>query len=513
MRVLVADDEPNMLSSIGQFLESEGIEAFLVPDGTQAKARLSEDPFDAAVLDIRMPGMDGISVLRWVGEEGLVLPVIMMSAHGDVQDAVEAMRLGAFDYLVKPFDPDELVIRLRKAVRSRRMSADIEAASRKPVGDHVRMIGDSPALLEARRLIERAAGTPSTILITGESGTGKEVAARLVHERSGRQGAFVAVNLGAVPENLLESELFGYEKGAFTGADSRKLGLFELADAGTLFLDEIGEMPLHMQVKILRAIQERKVTRLGGTKGVPVDARIVAATNRNLENMVHEGQFREDLYYRINVVRIHLPPLRERPGDALALARHFVDTLGPVVGRRGMKLAADAEAIIRSYRFPGNIRELSNAVERALILADGNELHAADFGLGPVAGHTRADAGLPASENGDMKQPPASGSSIDTDAMNGAADSRTSGDRFIPEPGSENRSSGQVSGIAAGSPGAIPLLGPDGTAMTLDRIEQCAIEAALARNAGRREATATELGITRRTLLNKLKEYGEAEDV
>jgi len=446
MRIIVADDEPNLLSSIGAFLKAESIDAALSPDGAKAKALLSEESFDAAVLDIRMPGLDGISLLRWIKDEGLTLPVIMMSAHGDVRDAVEAMRLGAVDYLVKPFDPDELAIRLRKAVRDRRLSADREAAKR-PSGDRVRMVGDSPAVLEARRLIERAAPTPSTILITGESGTGKEVVARLVHERSGRQGAFVAVNLGAVPENLLESELFGYEKGAFTGAVDRKLGLFELADGGTLFLDEIGEMPALMQVKILRAIQERKVSRLGGTKGVPVDARIVAATNRDLERMVADGSFREDLYYRINVVRISLPPLRERPGDAIALATYFVDSLAPVMGRKGAALAPDALDLIASYPFPGNVRELSNAIERALILADGDLLRAADLQLG-----------------------------------SGARDTR---------------------------PAATPAFStPEGAPLSIAEIERLAILAALKRNGGKRELSATELGITRRTLLNKLKEYG-----
>jgi two-component system response regulator AtoC len=421
---------------------------------------LSEEPFDAAVLDIRMPGLDGISLLRWIKDEGLTMPVIMMSAHGDVRDAVEAMRLGAFDYLVKPFDPDELAIRLRKAVRDRRLTADREAA-RRPSREHARMVGDSAAVKEALRLIDRAAPTPSTVLITGESGTGKEVAARLVHDRSGRQGAFVAVNLGAVPENLLESELFGYEKGAFTGASERKIGLFELADGGTLFLDEIGEMPAHMQVKILRVIQERKVMRLGGTQGVPVDARIVAATNRNLEEMVAAGSFREDLYYRINVVRIRLPPLRERPGDALALARHFVEALAASLGRKGAVLAPDALELISSYPFPGNVRELSNAVERALILAETDELRARDFQLG---------AGLKA---------PGGGSTASTPAT--AAD------------------------------GAPEFAAPDGSPLTLAGIERLAILAALERNGGKREATANELGITRRTLLNKLNEYGYSD--
>lgn len=453
MRILVADDEPNLLSSIGAFLKAESIDAVLVPDGAKAKERLADESFDAVVLDIRMPLLDGISVLRWIKDEGLVLPVVMMSAHGDVRDAVEAMRLGAADYLVKPFDPDELVLRLRRAVRDRRLSADREA-SRRPGGERVRMVGTSQALLEAQRLISRAAPTPSTILITGESGTGKEVAAKLVHEMSGRQGAFVAVNLGAVPENLLESELFGYEKGAFTGALDRKLGLFELADGGTLFLDEIGEMPQAMQVKILRVIQERKMTRLGGTKGVPVDARIVAATNRDLESMVAEGKFREDLYYRINVVRIRLPPLRERPGDAVELARYFVDSLAPAMGRKGMTLAPDAVELIASYPFPGNVRELSNAVERALILADGEQLRASDFQLGSM---------------------------------------------------------GMVGSTSSGPMQQQPFVAADGVPYTLGQVERQAILAAIERNHGKREASAAELGITRRTLLNKLNEYGYTE--
>lgn len=456
MRILVADDEPNLLSSMGTFLKAESIEAQLSPDGAKAKALLSDVSFDAAVLDIRMPGLDGISLLRWIKDEGLTLPVIMMSAHGDVRDAVEAMRLGAYDYLVKPFDPDELLIRLRKAVRDRRITAEHEVA-RRPAGERLRMIGNSPAVVEALRLIDRAGPTPSTVLITGESGSGKEVAARLVHERSGRPGSFVAVNLGAIPDSLLESELFGYEKGAFTGAVDRKLGLFELADGGTLFLDELGEMPQHMQVKILRAIQERKVTRLGGTKGIPVDVRIVAATNRDLEAMVAEGTFREDLYYRINVVRIHLPPLRERPGDAAILASHFVDGLSPRLGRKGATLAPDALALIAAYPFPGNVRELSNAVERALILADGDQLHASDFQLG--SGPRRV---LPDS------QPLAS-------AVAACAD---------------------------------PFVDKDGRPYQLAEIERLAILASVGRNQGKREASALELGITRRTLFNKLNEYG-----
>ncbi|HAE20769.1 MAG TPA: sigma-54-dependent Fis family transcriptional regulator [Spirochaetaceae bacterium] len=467
MKILVADDEPNILKSIDMFLSVESVRSVLAPDGLKAQELIAADSYDAAVLDIRMPGLDGIALLRWIKEQGFTLPVIMMSAHGDVRDAVEAMRLGAYDYLVKPFDPDELLIRLRKAVRERRLETGKELETR-PGGEQPQLIGTSMAVQDALRLIDKAAPTPATVLISGESGTGKEVAARLLHTKSGRQGSFVAVNLGAVPENLLESELFGYEKGAFTGAAERKLGLFELADGGTLFLDEIGEMPLHMQVKILRAIQERRVTRLGGLKGIPVDARIVAATNRDLEAMVKEGSFREDLYYRVNVVRVRLPPLRERTGDPELLARYFCDALSPRMGRKSMRIGEDALALIASYPFPGNVRELMNAVERALILADGELLSAADFQLGNTVSKAH-DAPAPAAAHG----------SID---VQGTADSRGGG-----------------------------VLYGDNEVLSLAEIERRAILAALKRNGGKRENTAAELGITRRTLFNKLSEYGYKE--
>jgi two-component system response regulator AtoC len=443
MRILIADDEPNLLTSLQMYLRPEGVEPALAPDGLAAQELVAAEPFDAALLDIRMPKMDGLQLLRWIKEQGFTLPVIMMSAHGDVRDAVEAMKLGAYDYLVKPFDPDELLMRLRKAVRERRLESGRAVAARG--AEEPAMVGSSPAVRAALRLIEKAAPTPVTVLISGESGTGKEVAARLIHRHSGRQGAFVPVNLGAIPDTLLESELFGYEKGAFTGAAERKLGLFELADGGTLFLDELGEMPPAMQVKILRALQERKITRLGGVKGIPVDARVVAATNRDLEAMVKAGSFREDLYYRVNVVRIALPPLRERPGDALALAEHFCEVLAPRMGRRGVRLSGAARELIERYPFPGNVRELMNAVERALIMAEGDELEPQDFQLSLAE---RGAAAVPA-------------------------------ERRV-----------------------------DGPAKTLAAIEREAILAALSRNGGRREPTAQELGITRRTLFSKLKAYG-----
>ncbi len=442
MQVLLVDDEPNLLRSLEGFLKTEGIGCHTAPEGRAAQTILQERTVDAVVLDLRMPGMDGMTLLRWIKESGPDVPVIMASAHGDVGDAVQAMKLGAYDYLVKPFDPDELVLRLRKAVRERALSNGAEA-ERRSTEERVELVGTSPPILEAVRLIEKAAVTPATILLTGESGTGKEVAARLAHQASRRSGPFIAVNLGAIPDTLLESELFGHEKGAFTGADSRKQGLFELAQGGTLFLDEIGELPLQLQVKLLRALQERKIQRLGGVQGIPVDARIVAATNRDLEAMVREGRFREDLYYRINVIRIVLPPLRARTGDVTLLADYFIRKLSGVMGRRVDGLAPEARALLESYRFPGNVRELQNAVERALILSDKTVLEAGDFQFfAPSA---------PGKDAEDLRDPGAG---------------------------------------------------------TLADLERRAILAALDRNSGRREQTARELGITRRTLLTKLKEYG-----
>ena len=444
MQVLLVDDEPNLLRSLEGFLETEGIGCHTAPEGRAGQAILQERTVDAVVLDLRMPGMDGLTLLRWIRDSGPDVPVIVASAHGDVGDAVEAMKLGAYDYLVKPFDPVELVLRLRKAVRERALQNDAELG-RRSSEEQVELIGHSPAIREAVRLIEKAGATPATILLTGESGTGKEVAARLAHQASRRSGPFVAVNLGAIPDPLAESELFGHEKGAFTGADSRKQGFFELAQGGTLFLDEIGELPLQLQVKLLRALQERKVQRLGGTQGIPVDARIIAATNRDLEAMVREGRFREDLYYRVNVIRIVLPPLRERPGDIAILAENFLRRLSAGMARRVDGISQEARTLLESYSFPGNVRELQNAVERALILSEGPMLGAEDF-------------------------------------------------QFFAPSGGPGLSAGAASN--------------EMEAVTLAATERKTILAALKRNSGRREQSAKELGITRRTLLTKLKEYG-----
>jgi len=446
MRVLVVDDEKRMVESLSGYLKLENIECATASDGSEAARLVEESFFDAVVTDLRMPGMDGLAFLRWVKEEGPALPVIVISAHGEVKDAVEAMKLGAYDYLVKPFDPDELVLRIRKAVSERKAQGRLEAGKRRE-GGKTELVGESPAIKEVLRLIDKAAPSGATILVTGESGTGKEVAARLIHERSGRDGPFVPINVGAVPETLLESELFGHEKGSFTGAEARKLGLFEAAQGGTLFLDEIGDLPIHLQVKVLRAIQERKIQRLGATRTLPVDIRFVAATNRDLETEVREGRFREDLYYRLNVIRIRMPSLRERPGDIGLLAGFFLRKFSGELGRKIESMSPEALSLLESHSFPGNVRELENAIERAMILADGAVLESRDFHL--VGG------------------------------LGGREEGREPRDYFA-------------------------------VARSLEEVERTAIEAALKRNGWHREKSAQELGITRRTLLNKVKDYGIA---
>jgi two-component system response regulator AtoC len=379
VRVLIADDEKNIRESIAAYIAAEGMETTTAADGAEARALLEEEAFECLVLDLRMPRMDGLSLLSWLQESGPPVPVIVISAYGDVRDAVQAMKLGARDYLVKPFDPEELVMRLRRVLEETALAGQAEAGRRALA--ETGWIGADVKMRAVRALVEKVAPAASTVLITGESGTGKEVAARLLHALSqNRDGPFVAINVAGVPDGLLESELFGHEKGAFTGATDRKRGMFELAASGTLFLDEIGDMPLHLQVKLLRVLQERKVQRLGGTLSLPINARIVAATNRDLESLLREGKFREDLYYRLNVIRVEIPPLRERRGDIPALAGAFVEKLNRQMGRRVRGFDPDALARLSAYSFPGNVRELENRVERAYILCSSDLITARDLG-------------------------------------------------------------------------------------------------------------------------------------
>lgn len=382
MKILIVDDEHNIRELMRKYLALEGLESDGAENGLSAQRLLREQPYDACLIDLKMPGMDGLSLIEWIRQEGFRMPIIMISAHGEIRDAVTALKEGAQDYIVKPFDPEELTIRLKKLIDEQNLRNLVESETITNKKDSDDLVGKSPAMMKIKDVIAKIADSPATVLITGESGTGKEVVARQIHGESIlAKGPFVAINIGGVPENLLESELFGYEKGAFTGAAGRKTGMFELASGGTLFLDEIGDMPLTLQVKMLRVLQERKITRLGGTTPMPINARIIAATNKNLEEMVRSGTFREDLFYRLNVVRIELPPLRERKEDLPLLAGVILKKLNRQMGHRVEGLSSDALDALKRHPFYGNVRELENILERAVIFADSSVLRPENLDL------------------------------------------------------------------------------------------------------------------------------------
>ena len=377
--VLIVEDEANMRRVLCALLERDGFGTIEASDGDAALERLAREPVDAILTDLRMPKRNGLELLEAVRRTHPEIPVVVLTAHGTVGSAVEALKQGAFDYLTKPFDPDEIRQVMEKAVSTRRL-ASREVRVLADEDAEPLLCGPSQALAEVRHVIERVAPTPATVLITGESGTGKEIVARGLHRASLRNsGPFLKINCAAIPEGLLESELFGYERGAFTGAVGRKPGRFELADGGTLFLDEIGEMPLSAQPKLLRAIQEGRFYRVGGTETVHVDVRLVAATNRDLREEVRTGRFREDLFYRLHVVPIHLPPLRERPEDIPPLARLFLGRFAARLKRPVTDIDPLAMELLRAHSWPGNIRELENAIERATLLCDGSALTQRDL--------------------------------------------------------------------------------------------------------------------------------------
>lgn len=440
LKVLLCDDEENIRSLMKRFFSLEAIDCDTAENGLSAQRMLRESAYDAVLVDLRMPGLDGLSLIKWLRAEGFRMPIIMISAHGEITDAVTALKEGADDYVVKPFDPEELVIKLKNLVEVSNLKNLVEGGKRLDM-----LIGDSPEMLRIKSVIAKAALSSATVLITGESGTGKEVVAREIHNLSNvKDGPFIPINIGGIPENLLESELFGYEKGAFTGASSRKNGMFELASGGTLFLDEIGDMPLSLQVKILRVLQERKMTRLGGVEQIPINARIVAATNKNLEEMVKKGDFREDLFYRLNVVRIEIPPLRERSEDIPLLAAYIIRKLSRDMSSRITGFTPEAIEALKSHHFYGNVRELENIIERAMIFTDSSTIDVKDLDLrSSVSRSMEKNEELPSSHD----------------------------------------------------------------ARSLRDLEKNAIIAALHRWEGNRTKASEELGITRRTLISKIKEY------
>jgi len=381
--LLVVDDEKHQRESLQMILEDEGYRVSAAADGRQALALAAETHPEVVLTDLKMPGLSGMDLVRALSENPSPPRVILITAHGSVERAREAHRLGAFDYMSKPVVADELLFRVERALESHRLAEKALRLERRLKGDGLEAaVGDSAAMREVFRLVEKIAPTQSTVLVRGESGTGKELVARAIHARSGRSGRpFHAINCAAIPENLLESELFGHERGSFTGADSRKAGLFEAASGSTLFLDEIGDLTLPLQGKILRALQEREVRRVGGNETIAVDVRVVAATNRDLEAMMKAGQFREDLFYRLNVIPIVLPPLRERSSDIPALVHRFLEKANATHGTGVAEIDAGVLDLLVRHPWPGNIRQLESVVERAVLLCEGSVVKPSDLPL------------------------------------------------------------------------------------------------------------------------------------
>jgi two-component system response regulator AtoC len=427
-QILVVDDEPNLRKVLSAQLERDGYDVHTAEDGQQGLDLLAENHIDLVITDLRMPRLDGMELLRRALELDDSLPIVMLTAHGTVDNAVEALKTGAFDYITKPFDQNEVRAVVRKALKTRDLSAT-EATRPTPTpspGVRYGIIGDSPPIRELYAVLERVADTPTTVLICGESGTGKELVARALHENSSRHDKpFIKVNCAAIPRDLMESELFGYERGAFTGAVTSKPGRFELANGGTLFLDEIASIPLEMQVKLLRALQECEFERVGGVKTIRIDVRMVAATNSDLKREMAAGTFREDLYYRLNVVPIHLPALRERASDVELLATHFIDRFNGRLKKRISGVEPEAEELLRRYPWPGNIRELENVIERAVLFCDGDRLRPADVppevrddGSGSRAAMTsRSALDVPAEASGLKQQVKAAMSRLESELI------------------------------------------------------------------------------------------------
>lgn len=373
-RILVVDDEESIREFLDIMLRKEGYDVTCVEDGQKAIDILKKKSFDLVISDLQMPNVTGIELLKHCRENYSEMLFMMITAFGTAESAVEAMKMGAYDYITKPFKIDEVRINIANALRSRNLEVENRVLRKELQKEYSfqNLVGNSEAMHKIFELIRKVSDSPTNVLVTGESGTGKEMVAKAIHYNSPlKDRPFVSVNCGAIPENLVESELFGHKKGSFTGAVTDKDGLFEVADGGTLFLDEIGELPLSSQVRILRAIQEKTVRRVGGTEDVKVEVRIIAATNRDLEQMVAQGTFRQDLYYRLNVINIRTPALRERRDDVPLLAEHFLQKYSDRFGKAITKISKEAMDLLKKYDFPGNVRELENIIERTVALESG----------------------------------------------------------------------------------------------------------------------------------------------
>ena len=390
--ILIVDDEPGVRSALTGVLRDEGYSVEAVSNGEACLDRVTRGPVDLIVLDVWLPGMDGLTTLSRLRERHVDAQVVLISGHGNIESAVRAIKLGAFDFVEKPLSLEKTVLVVRNALRQRRLEAENEALRARVDRTHT-MVGESYAIRQLREQVAMAAPTNGRVLIYGENGTGKELVARTIHALSRRRGGmFVEVNCAAIPEELIESELFGHVRGAFTGAVADRRGKFEVADGGTIFLDEIGDMSLKTQAKVLRVLQEQTLEPVGGTTPVKVDVRVVAATNKDLQAEIRGGQFREDLYFRLNVIPIFVPPLRDRAEDISLLADHFMAEFAREYGRRAKHFDPAATSALQRYSWPGNVRELRNVIERLMIMVPGETISASDVGFLTSAGATRPAA-------------------------------------------------------------------------------------------------------------------------
>ncbi len=474
MRILIVDDEAPLRQSLGMLLGEAGHTVESEGNPSRALARAEAEAFDLILCDVRMPDMDGLTFLRRYRGAGGSALMVMMSAYGNEDAAIDAMREGAYDYLAKPFRPDEVVLTVRKAAERERLTREV-ATLRAAVGAEALkddVVAESKQMRNLLELAARVAAHDTTVLLTGESGTGKEVLARAIHRLSPRaDGPFTAVNCAAIPEQLLESELFGHVRGAFTGATEDRIGLFEAASGGTLLLDEIGDMPPGLQSKLLRVLEDGHVRRLGARETRPVDTRVVAATAQPLEDMVERGEFREDLYYRLNVVRLHIPPLRERPEDVAALITHFARRTAQKLSRP-VSLTPRALVALTERQWPGNVRELRNALERAAVLSADGRLDAVDFSVTdqPLNGNGKSVNGDSNGNNG------GSYNSGNSNGVNGASNGVSGNGTYQLKP-------------------------------QVEQLERATIRRALDSTGGNRRDAARLLGVSLRTLFYKLRRY------
>src|SRR5881296_3764254 len=390
--ILIVDDEPGVRTALTGVLHDEGYSVEAVSSGEACLERVTRGPVDLIVLDVWLPGMDGLATLARLRERQVDAQIVLISGHGNIESAVRAIKMGAFDFVEKPLSLDKTVLVIRNALHQRRLEAENRALRARVDRTHT-MVGESYAMRQLREQVAMAAPTNGRVLIYGENGTGKELVARTIHALSRRRhAAFVEVNCAAIPEDLIESELFGHVRGAFTGAVADRRGKFEAADGGTIFLDEIGDMSLKTQAKVLRVLQEQTMEPVGGTTSVKVDARVLAATNKDLQTEIRAGRFREDLYFRLNVIPIFVPPLRDRQEDIPLLADHFMAEFAKEYGRRVKKFEPGAVAVLQQYAWPGNVRELRNVIERLMIMVVGDSIVAGDLTFLDLTGVPRADA-------------------------------------------------------------------------------------------------------------------------